>query len=163
MNRPQRLGGKVIRSVVIAALSLILIAFAYRYMASSRRLVPKSTPVSLKLSEPGVGQSIVITNADILENFAKALRSGRSHRLTCSCAVAGEFEVRFVDGSALPVSYATGHDEGRIHVNIAKRSFSIPFSKANETLKKSGIRMSGVPWDYAEDGIPQWPTNSVPP
>ena len=163
MNRRQSRRGRVLRGVIITAVASFLVVFAYQYFAPSSRFVPNSAPVSLKLSEPGAGQSIVITNTDILATFATALRSGRSHRLTCECAVAGGFEVSFVDGSALPVQYALGHDEGRLHVNIAKHSFLIPFSAAYEGLKKAGIRMPGVPWDYAEDGIPKWPTNSFLP
>jgi hypothetical protein len=75
--------------------------------------------------------------------------------LNCDCAVAGEFELGFANGSALPVTYALGHDEGRLHINIANHSFSIPSAEVYETLKKSGIRMPGVPWDYAENGTPK--------
>jgi hypothetical protein len=153
----------VIRYLPLTALTGILLSAAYWYGAASSRQVPRGAAVSMKLSEPGNGQSILITNADVVATVAKTLRSGHIIHRHCDCAVSGGFEVRFADGQTLPVDYTLGHDEVRFDIGMAKHLYSVPLGEFLRAMKQLGIRVPGLPWDYAEDGIPKWPTNTMSP
>ncbi|HWN94155.1 MAG TPA: hypothetical protein VNT99_03915, partial [Methylomirabilota bacterium] len=126
MNQPQTRRARVIRYLVLAVFAGVLLFAAYRYYAASSRHVPNSAPVSVKLIEPGDGQSIIITNANAVATVAKTLRSGHIIRRHCNCAMSGGFEVRFANGQTLAVNYSMGHDEGRFDVGMARHLYSVP-------------------------------------
>jgi hypothetical protein len=126
--------------VVLMAASIAPVWLGQRTDSKKKPALEGLNPAWIDMSL-GLEQAATITNPEPLMSLLRTGRAVRQHR----CSYAGQFTLRFTNGTSARVLFRPGHTNDNYEFTWTNGLFAVPRSNFMATLALAGVNTNEIP------------------